>query len=302
MTNKKTSQLSQILKLMFVAMAIVLISNCNRPNTSIDKTTEIEIDSNQYIYLSKNTIYSIPSPLQINLFIKHIQITEDESLVSNPVNISNYNSSLKKALNIGILGADLGYLKLFPNTQNLNQYLLAIKQLSKEIDIEEAIDTEILKKIEINLNNNDSTYKYIGLLYQKSDEYLKSNSRQQTSSLIIAGGWIESLYILTQLYKKNEKKELYLYISQQKYTLENLIKLLSPFYKTSNELSTITDKLVELAYEFDIIDLNIKVRKPISTNTDGVFEINSTTEVQNSMNALDGIIEKTFILRNYIVL
>ena len=292
---------TSIPRLVLLILVICTLSMCKSRTESTDKVIEVDIDSSQMLLKYKNSIFCIPSPFQINLFLSKIKIAEDESLVNSPINISNYSSSVKKAINIGVYGADLGYLRLFPNTQNLNQYLLAIKQLASELNINEAYNKELLTKIEKNLNNNDSLFIYFSALYQHADAFLKENSRQQTSALIIAGGWVESFFLLTQLYKKTGKNELYSFISQQKYALENIIKLLAPFYNTSEELTNITDQLVDLAYQFDVIDLKFGTKNPSITNNNGIYEINSTTEIENSMKEIEGIIEKTSTARNSIV-
>lgn len=292
---------TSFIAVIFLAI-LSLITGCNTSSSTNEKVIEVEIDSSHAMVRYKNSLFCTPSPIQLSLFLKKIKYIEDESLVNNPVNVASYTSSIKKALNIGIYGADISYLRLFPNTKDINQYILAIKQLASDLNISDAYNTDLMQKIEENINNNDSLFKYFSLLYRDADQFLKENARIESSTLIIVGGWVESFYILTQVYNKNRQNELYSFISQQKYALENIIKLMAPYYNTSQEITNYTDQLVDLAYQFDVIELKYQTLNPPLNYKEGVYEINSTTDIENSMKEIEGIILKTKVLRNSIVL
>jgi len=71
--------------------------------------------------------------------------------------------------------------------------------------------------------------------------------------LILAGGWIESVYILTQEMKNNPHPDLMQRIAEQKRPLENLIKLLIPHTEESENYKFLVENLIDLAYTFDEI-------------------------------------------------
>jgi hypothetical protein len=77
------------------------------------------------------------------------------------------------------------------------------------------------------MENRDSIFQIIAQTYAHADGYLKENEREQTATLILAGGWIEGMYLALNLATQNNK-ELITRIAEQKYSINNLIKLLEP--------------------------------------------------------------------------
>ena len=65
--------------------------------------------------------------------------------------------------------------------------------------------------------------------FRKSDGFLKNNERNDVNVLILAGGWIEAMHLMTSIAKGNKNEEIIRRIGEQKITLSNLIKLLIPY-------------------------------------------------------------------------
>jgi hypothetical protein len=215
--------------------------------------------------------------------------------------VYNYTSSFKKAINLGIYGSDLGYMNISLASVNTPEYLMAIKKLSKEVGLEEIIDQNIFNKLNLSYTNHDSLVRMLSEVYQSSDHFLKENSRDDISVLIITGGFIETLYILSKHYEKSKKKDLLDIIVQQKYPLEFVIKILAPYYKKSEEVSGLVDSLVDLASYFDAIDLKYSYGRPLYNKKDSVLVINNLCTVLNSEGNIEKIIKKIPDLRNGLI-
>jgi hypothetical protein len=139
--------------------------------------------------------------------------------------------------------------------------------LLDDIEILQSLDKTNLDKIEDNLGNNDSIIYYLSALYHNGDKYLNDNDRKDIGAQIIAGGWIESMYFLTQLYQKNKNEEILNLILYQSEILDNLIKLLAPYYEKSSDFTEFIDSLINIAYEFDLID---KKESQLKIETDSI--------------------------------
>lgn len=75
------------------------------------------------------------------------------------------------------------------------------------------------------------------------------NDRNEVGALILAGGWIESLYILTQALRElTKQQEIINRIGEQKHPLDNLVEVLSPYYYKSAEFSEFVDMLIDLNF------------------------------------------------------
>ncbi len=75
------------------------------------------------------------------------------------------------------------------------------------------------------MNDRDALLDIISETYWNVDAYLKENDRDNISALMIAGGWVEGLYIATQVASTNDSPELRQRIAEQKLSLNDLIGL-----------------------------------------------------------------------------
>src|ERR1017187_3349586 len=70
-----------------------------------------------------NIIESIPSPIEFSSLIQNSGAKYKEALLNNTENEKKYNSQYSKALNLGIYGADLGYVNMYEKTYSAIDYL-----------------------------------------------------------------------------------------------------------------------------------------------------------------------------------
>jgi hypothetical protein len=103
------------------------------------------------------------------------------------------------ALNLGIYTTDLSFCSLFDQTQTSLNYMDATRKLAEGMDIRDAIDEETMLRLEDNLNNRDVVMDIISETFLNSSSYLKENERQAVAAVVLVGGWIEGLYLATQL-------------------------------------------------------------------------------------------------------
>lgn len=286
-----------------ITIAIVFFScSGETKDDQIENKISNSIDSNaSTLFKFDNTLFSMPSPYEIAFLVKKSNLEYNKGLL-NPYNKSyNYITNFDKALNLGIYGSDLGYLTLYEQSSDAIQYFSVIKILSQELNIENAFDKKTVSRIESNIGNKDSLMYIVSTSYRKADQYLKDNNRNDIGVLILAGGWIESTYMLTQLAKQANKPEILIRIAEQKHPLDNLIKLLSPYYNTSKEYAELTDQLIDLAYDFDGIDITYTYAPPNVDEQNKLTVINSKSQVNFTDQQLKTITEKLEKIRNNIV-
>ncbi|MFC2138596.1 hypothetical protein ACFLTE_10505, partial [Bacteroidota bacterium] len=290
-------------------VAILILSvacnqNSNSPRNNNLKSFENEEDgdtTDAFVLKFSNSLFSVPSPHEASIFIKKNGVKYDNSLMNSVDNISNYSTSFKKALNLGIYGSNLGYLNVYEQIPESFKYFAAIKKLSNELGLNESFDDKIITRIENNLDNKDSLLYYISKIYQDANNYLNKNQRDDIGGLVITGGFIESLYILTKCAALSGSYEIRNRIGDQKHPLDNLIDLLSPFYFQSDEYSELIDKLVDLAYEFDGIIYNYIYEDPIIDTLNKMTIINSESRIVISDYHLNIISEKIDKIRSAII-
>lgn len=174
-------------------------------------------------------LFSVPSPVQTALLIKSLEIPFNETLLNSKENMNSYTEEGAKAINLGIYGADLGYVTLYDQNAKAMSYLSAVESLANDLGISGAFDKTFLERFEANSNNEDSMLVILSDAFRKGDNFLKENERKNTSALILTGGWLESMHLATALYKESEEPKILERIGQQKQSLETIIELLEKY-------------------------------------------------------------------------
>ena len=192
---------------------------------------------------------NIPSPLDLTSEISGAGFNYNKGLLNSTSKASNYSTNYKKALNLGVYGADLGYVTGFKQSQDAYEYLNSIGKLSEDVGISSAFDQEMIKAIVESMSKEDTTSQTASLIkeaFQKAERNLRSHERVTTASLMITGGWIEGLHIATQVIgdtPKNEKNgALYQRVWSQIYSFTYILDLLNE-YKSNPDCAKLLEEL-----------------------------------------------------------
>ncbi|MDO9187739.1 MAG: hypothetical protein Q7W13_17155 [Bacteroidia bacterium] len=283
-----------------LSVSALLATGCKGDGTK--KTDEVPpVDTAQTAIINiSGEIFSIPSPIQTALLIKGSGAGYSKGILNDPHKSSQYSTNFAKALNLGIFGADLGYVTIYDQSQDAIGYLNAAKKLSDGLGISAAFDAATIERFTKNLGNKDSMLVLVGVAYRASDAYLKSNDRNDVSGLVLAGGWVESLYFTTDIYKTKPKEDVKLRIAEQKLSLQSLIKLLTPYY-SQPEYTKFIDNLYDLSTVYDGVNFKYTFIAPTTDAAKKMTTINSTTDVSITPEQIESISQKIRAIRSQIV-
>ncbi len=177
---------------------------------------------------SENAFYSIPSPIQLGQMLQRAGAGYDKKVLNPAENAAKYSNTNSKALNLGVFGADLSYSAVFNQPQEVMIYLKSSKQLAEELGITTSFSASVMERMEKNTGNRDSLLYIISELFLSSNEALKENDQSNISVLVLAGGYIEGLYVGTQVAKEvKNNKAIYARIGEFRGSLSNIIMLVS---------------------------------------------------------------------------
>ncbi len=269
--------------ILFLAVSVFTFWSCGgwgKDNNNDKPDSTNVIDTKDPTLLKFNgRLFSVPSPLQIALLIKEANVPYNKALLNPTSNQSNYSTNFKQALNLGVYGANLGYLNIYEQLPDAASYFAVVKVLSKELGIMNSFSEGTLKRIEANNNNKDSLIYIISNIYRDADAYLLNNKRNDVGVLVLAGGWIESLFLMTQTLKEGKNPILIDRIGEQKHPLDNLIELLRPYYgKQGDDYDQFLEQLVDLATVFDGVVIEYTYEPPTIDVTNKVTVINSKSK------------------------
>lgn len=213
---------------------------------------------------AQNIFYSIPSPIELALLIQKAGAKYNKDFLNSPDNVSKYSTNISKALNLGVYGADLSYTSVFDdNTQESILYLACTRKLAESLGVGNAFDENTVDRIQNNTGKKDSLLTIISDSYMTTDEILKESQRENASALLITGGFVEALYLGTQLAKTTKNNaDIITRIAEQKGTLDNVIALLSAYGQDPAIASVLTDlKALKEIYD----QVKVESRSPSQT-------------------------------------
>jgi len=148
---------------------------------------------------AKKIFYSLPSPLETAMLLKSAGISYNEQVLNDLGGVDKYSTNKSKAINLGIYTTDLSFASLFDQPQTSLKYMDATKKLANEMGISDAVDEETMNRLKQNLNNRDIVMDVISETFLNTSAYLKENDQQAVAAMVLVGGWIEGLYIGTQM-------------------------------------------------------------------------------------------------------
>jgi hypothetical protein len=252
------NRLSSILFILLILFVSSCKENSEGKNSFKPVFSTYKIDSSgTAISVSRYEIhYDILTPVEICNITDRLG-TRYEMALLNPVSNGDlYLSIPKTAINAGIYGADLGYLKMFGAGQQMKDYVITIKRLADKLDIPDKYISSSIKALKNDISEPDTIITLMKRAYTTMEQHLRKNNRESTASLIVLGGWVEAMYIATQVAYDPEKPdpEVIQEIAGQKYTFNSLLSLMKNYYDDP-AVAYYTGKLTVLKHYFDSYEI-----------------------------------------------
>jgi hypothetical protein len=252
---------------------------------------------------SKNEIfYGLLTPTEITSIFSRLGASYQKAALNPAANADLYTSNAKASINLGIYGVDFGYIKMFSLSQQMIDYLITIKNLNYKLGIPDKFLMEPIKKIENDISSPDSLMTLVNKSYTDIENHLRKDGRESTAGLMLMGGWVEALYLTTQLLYDPEKPdaEVIEKIAQQKYTLTSLLGFMKNYYDDPMVVFY-TKKLIFLRRYFDKFDIYYK-KGDLEINISRQMLLASGSSTTATLETLTQIRDYVAILRSGMVM
>lgn len=250
----------------------------------------------------KNEIfYGLLTPTEITTLFNRIGVPYEKAALNPTTNNELYASNSKASINLGIYGVDFGYVKMFSLSQQMIDYILTIKDMSNKLGIPDKYLMDPIKKLESNMSSPDTIMALVNKSYTDIENHLRKEGRESTAGLMLMGGWVEALYLTTQLLYNAEKPdtEVVEKIAQQKYTLTSLLSFMKNYYDDP-VVVYYTKKLIFLKRYFDKFDIYFK-KGDLEINTSRQVLLASGSETTATLETLTNIKDYVAKLRTEMV-
>lgn len=288
-----------------LSLTVLILVGCGSSDDTTENLDDIPLDSiltDDALEISEGAmeeiIQNISSPVEMAALIKAVGVPFSKQYLCPTENIEDYNTNFKKALGLGIMGADLGYLNIYSRTSQVVTYITAIKKLADGIKVGQFFDFATLKRLATNNENIDSLM-YISVnSFNRMDAYLRENKRSDLSALIVTGVWIEGMYLATQVVKEKPNKDIAERIGEQKVILDELLLILKN-YKSNEDFADLIKDIEDIQSAFEGVEILYEVGEPETVERDGKLVIiqNETSVVKINEEQLSEIIAKVARVR-----
>ncbi|MFC2115678.1 hypothetical protein ACFLTU_04345 [Bacteroidota bacterium] len=216
----------------FLAVFLIFsITSCKNKKSSESGSTDeaiLEKMEGRDAVIQEISDYPLPTSFEVTTLLVEAGASYILDLSNHVENVNKYINLRSKALNLGVYGADLSYAATYNQTQETMQYLSASAKLIDELQIG-SFDEELVNNVEANIDNVDSLINLISDSFYDTYEYLTNNEQDELSILVMAGSWIEALYITSQIsiFSADNAKILEI-INEQSSSLEKLLETMAP--------------------------------------------------------------------------
>ncbi|MCX6282428.1 MAG: hypothetical protein NTU51_10745 [Bacteroidetes bacterium] len=240
-----------ILASLLVALTATLaMTSCNNPANQDKQANQAAADTiKKDVTLSpenKNLLYQFPTPFEVTLMLQRAKAGFIFKITNPPANLTKYSTEKAKALNLGVYSADLAYSATYNFVDETNKFIACTGKLANDLGIAGVYDPSLVDRVKKFNNNKDSLVNLVTKLFNKTNDFLSKNNRNQIAVLVATGTFVEALYLAASLNQvAADNKPISTVIFRQKDNLDKLVTLLTA-YNMDSELKPIGDEVIKL--------------------------------------------------------
>lgn len=280
----------------------LFLAACGGSNTADQQTTTdtLAVDTTPKETELLNVggkIFSIPSPVQTALALRKAGLKYQKELAAPLDKADAVAGKVPQSTLLGVYGADLAYATVHKDGQKAMATMQAIEKLGGKLELTNSFDRALLDRFKTNLGSEDSLLQFSGIAFRAADQYLKENQRHDVSALVLAGGWVESIYLTISDPAAAKDQTLVNRIGEQKNSLNALVELLQTS-DTENAAAPLLAAMKELQGLFSGVSSTYTFQEPVTDAAKKTTFINSTSTVSIPADQLAAIVAKVTAIRN----
>jgi hypothetical protein len=284
-----------------LAAGLIVLSGCGGPQgptTSGDGLGD-GASVTQRTQRLKKIFRAAPSPIETAVLVQKTGAQFSIEHLHPAMAASNYVTAEKQAVNLGVYGADLSYATIFEETSVSLNYLEVVKDLARELGVGDVIDQRLMDRAEANRTRQDSLVLIVSQAFFNLNQKLKDNGQEDLSGMLVASGWVESLYLATR-HNATANDELRTRIAEQKLVLEDVMDLVTS-YDQSAALKEVVATLQPIVEAFEGVGLETVEGVNPPKKQEGVILIGGGPKLQVSEEVLAQLTEAVTSARNQLV-
>ena len=188
--------------ILLLPVFLLFVTGLNSCKNKQDKKEQKLIEFNEEEILKdeiEKAVYPLPTSAEVIRTLTELDLGYIYSVSNSVDNVKNYITSVSKAINLGIYGADLSYATLYNMNQEVVNYLDAIRVLASDLHISNLYDKNLYDNITKNFDDKDKLANLLTEQFNETYGYLAKTDKQPLALMVVAGAWVEGMYITTQM-------------------------------------------------------------------------------------------------------
>ena len=234
----------------------LFVLSCTQSSKKTGEETSVEtsISKEELRKDVEEVIYPLPTPFELYQKLESIGASYVGNVLNPVKNLDNYYTEKSKALALGVYGADLSYSATYNKEQESKLYSNTLKSILDDLGVDVKFAKLLSEEHSEKFDNKDTLVNFITNTFYDTYSFLYEESEPALAGLMVAGIWIESLYIATHISKDTYNNyEMVNLIYNQSKSLEKVILLLDKF-KDKELVASISNALKKLKIIFEKTD------------------------------------------------
>ncbi len=299
--------LNKILGGISAAAVIFSLNSCSSCSQQGGELGEINDQDDTTLIVSAEVvgdmIQNISSPVEMANEIKSSGVQFSQSTLNAAGRESDYETSFKRAINLGVYAADLGYINTFGKNLVVVDYLSSIKRLADGIGVGQFLDFSLLSRMAKDNTNLDSLKQLSVSSFNNIDKYLREQKRSNVSTAIVVGTWLEGIYITGSVIEQTHDKGLIDRLGEQKNIVEILQIVVHTYARSDVYFKELSKQIDELKAIYDGVRITTEMGTPETKEVNGmlVIEQNEITTVEITDEQVASIVAKVKEIRNGVI-
>jgi hypothetical protein len=219
----------------FLVMSFIGCTSCNN-KTATKKLKNIEDQQEKRIEGEiKKNVYPLPTSADVIKKLTDLEVGYSIGLTNPAENVKKYYTSITRAINLGVYGADLSYVTLYNIFQQVIDYMNVIRSIANDLNMSKIYDAPLYDSIKKYFDNRDRLVQILTNAFNNTYSYMTENDQQTLALLVVGGAWVEGMYLTAHVSEASyQAPDFAKVLIEQKKSFDLYLDITKPYMEDPN--------------------------------------------------------------------
>ena len=249
------------ISILVLALSLFSVASCTteekkddtkKADKSITKTNADVDDKMLEAAMSDDEDFMLPSAMQIANIFERAGMEYTPGLTNPVENTEAYSQRFTKMLNFGVYSADLAYCALNGQTQEAQNYMMAVQKMAKATGMGPIFENEaVITRFNSNVGNKDSIQSILVDMHERTSAFMDNQDLKGVAAIHFAGAWLEGMFLGANDVRNKDNDEIATLLIEQMSILGNIVKGLNKYPGTHADMDKLVHSLKNIETNFN---------------------------------------------------